>query len=74
MMEADPATKQTVGSLLGIARLRPNVVIQALASALETLAKVSGTWCDCGIWDERMFGQNGIREERGRVSITVNQN
>ena len=41
MMEIDPTIRQTVASLLSIVRVRPGAVVQALASAMDTLAKVS---------------------------------
>ena len=58
MMEADPALKHTISSLLGIARLRPALVIQALVSALETLAKVGDFPPEIA-----NIGRKGIRAE-----------
>jgi len=41
MMEVDPTVRQTVSSLLSLVRIQSGAVVQALTSALETLAKVS---------------------------------
>jgi len=40
-MEIDPTVRQTVSSLLSLVRIQPGAVVQALTSALESLAKVS---------------------------------